>query len=267
MCAQILVIEDNEANLELITYLLNSFGHSTIFAYDGEKGLELATHEPIDLIICDIELPRVNGYEIARQLKSHPILYQIPLIAVTAFAMMYDRDKALQVGFDGFITKPIEPENFVEQIEVFLTADLIPKRLPPVEHPVGDQIPFQSALKDITILIVDNTRANLLLMQGILEPHGYRVIVTLEVDEALKLAREAPPDLIISDLHMPISGYDFLRSVKSETKLSKIPFIIVSSTMLVTEDAGRALSLGAISFLSRPIEPQTLIEEVEACLR
>ncbi len=123
MSARILVIEDNTANLELMTYLLNAFGHFTISARDGEAGLETALREPLDLIICDIELPKLNGYEIARQLKQHPDLRKIPLVAVTAYAMVDDREKVLSVGFDGYISKPIEPELFVGQVEAFLGSE------------------------------------------------------------------------------------------------------------------------------------------------
>jgi two-component system cell cycle response regulator len=123
MPARILVIEDNTANLELMTYLLKAFGHFTMAERDGEAGLETAFRESLDLIICDIELPKLNGYEVARQLKKHPTLRHIPLVAVTAYAMVDDRDKVLSVGFDGYISKPIEPELFVGQVESFLNSD------------------------------------------------------------------------------------------------------------------------------------------------
>ncbi|MEQ8676634.1 MAG: response regulator [Aggregatilineales bacterium] len=123
MPARILVIEDNTANLELMTYLLNAFGHFTITARDGEVGLETALRESLDLIICDIELPKLNGYEVARQLKKHPSLQHVPLVAVTAYAMVDDREKVLNVGFNGYISKPIEPELFVGQVESFLNLD------------------------------------------------------------------------------------------------------------------------------------------------
>lgn len=122
MLARILVIEDNAASLELMTYLLKAFGYTTLVARDGEEGLKAAHQESLDLIICDIELPKLNGYEIARQLKRHPVLKAIPLVAVTAYAMVGDREKALAVGFDGYIPKPIEPELFVGQVEAFLKA-------------------------------------------------------------------------------------------------------------------------------------------------
>jgi CheY-like chemotaxis protein len=123
MSAHILVIEDNAANLELMTYLLKAFGYTTLTAWDGEAGLQAATQEVFDLIICDIELPGLSGYEVAQRLKQRTETSKIPLVAVTAYAMVDDHEKALAAGFDGYISKPIEPELFVSQIESFLNAD------------------------------------------------------------------------------------------------------------------------------------------------
>jgi two-component system cell cycle response regulator len=116
---KILIIEDNPANLELMTYLLRAFGHSVVSARDGAEGLELARREILDVIVCDIHLPNVDGYEVAHRLKLHPVLSRIPLVAVTAMAMVGDRDKVLAAGFDGYIDKPITPEIFVTQVEAF----------------------------------------------------------------------------------------------------------------------------------------------------
>jgi len=120
MKGRFLVIEDNPQNLELMTYLLRAFGHTVITAKNGAEGIDMARREMIDLIICDIHLPGVDGYEVAQHLKKHPVLRQIPLVAVTALAMVGDRDKVLAAGFDGYIDKPINPEVFVSQIEGFM---------------------------------------------------------------------------------------------------------------------------------------------------
>lgn len=120
--AQILVIEDNPANLELMTYLLAAFGHVPLTAIDGEQGIEVARRKIPDAVICDINLPRMDGYQIVGQLKSEYPLKDIPLIAVTALAMVGDREKLLAAGFDGYISKPIDPECFVKQVEGFLPA-------------------------------------------------------------------------------------------------------------------------------------------------
>src|SRR5689334_18532480 len=120
MGARILVIEDNPANLELMSYLLTAFGHTVLSAMDGEEGLEAARRENPDLIVCDIQIPKIHGLEVAQRLKSHPALRKIPLVAVTAFAMVGDRDKVLAAGFDGYIAKPIVPDKFTEQVCAFL---------------------------------------------------------------------------------------------------------------------------------------------------
>jgi CheY-like chemotaxis protein len=118
--SRILVIEDNVTNLELVTYLLNAFGHTTLVARDGERGLEEARSSRPDLILCDLAMPKLDGYAVARRLKADPETSDIPLVAVTASAMVGDRDKVFAAGFDGYIRKPIDPETFGGEVEGFL---------------------------------------------------------------------------------------------------------------------------------------------------
>lgn len=120
MPGKILVIEDNAPNLELMSYLLRAFGHTVLAAADGEKGLQIVQMEKPDLVVCDVHLPGMNGYEVVRSMKQDPILQTIPVIAVTALAMVGDREKLLSAGFDGYIGKPIAAETFVPQLEEFL---------------------------------------------------------------------------------------------------------------------------------------------------
>src|SRR4029453_5945513 len=116
MPARILVIEDNPANLQLMVYLLKAYGHTVLTAVNGEEGLQGVRQEAPGLIICDVQIPKTDGYGVARQLKSHPALRAIPLIAVTALAMVGDRDQVLAGGFDGYIAKPITPLTFVQEV-------------------------------------------------------------------------------------------------------------------------------------------------------
>ena len=129
--SRILIIEDNTTNLQLMVYLLQAFGHSPLEALDGETGLELIRREVPELVLCDIHLPGMDGFEIARQLKSSPSLSRIPLVAVTALAMVGDRDRILSAGFDGYIAKPITPETFVGQVEAFLPSAAHSSGTPP----------------------------------------------------------------------------------------------------------------------------------------
>jgi CheY-like chemotaxis protein len=118
--ARILVIEDNPANMELMAYLLRAFGHEPLFAHDGKQGIDVACRCSPDLVICDVHLPEIDGYGVVQHIKKQPALRFVPVIAVTALAMVGDQDKLLAAGFDGYISKPIDPESFVPLIEKFI---------------------------------------------------------------------------------------------------------------------------------------------------
>ena len=120
MRRRILIIEDNFANMELMEYLLRAFEYEVSAAVDGIAGIELALTTVPDLIICDVHLPKMDGYEIVRRLKEAQALRNVPVIAVTALAMVGDQEKVLNAGFDGYIGKPIDPESFVGQIARFM---------------------------------------------------------------------------------------------------------------------------------------------------
>jgi len=115
----ILLIEDNEQNTYLATFLLERRGCTVVAAADGMRGIELASQQKFDLILLDIQLPVMNGYQVAAALRGNPATLSIPIIAVTSYAMMGDREKALAAGCDGYIEKPINPETFVSEIERF----------------------------------------------------------------------------------------------------------------------------------------------------
>ena len=106
--------------MELMLYLLAAFGHTTIAARDGEEGVEAALRLVPDLILCDLALPKLDGFGVARRLRADDRLRDVPLIAVTASAMVGDRDKVIAIGFDGYISKPITPETFVAEVESYL---------------------------------------------------------------------------------------------------------------------------------------------------
>jgi CheY-like chemotaxis protein len=122
--ARVLLVEDNPANLALMQYLLQASGYTTLTAADGREGIAVAQREPPDVILMDLQLPIMDGYEAARQMREVPTLQSVPIIAVTAFAMVGDRDKILARGFDGYIAKPITPERFVSEVEAFIAAAL-----------------------------------------------------------------------------------------------------------------------------------------------
>ena len=120
MKKRILYIEDNEQNLYLVTYILEKHGYEVHAALDGREGIDKAAAVRPDLILLDIQLPRMDGYAVARELRENPDLAGVPIVAVTSYAMAGDRDKALAAGCSGYIEKPINPDTFMQQIEQHL---------------------------------------------------------------------------------------------------------------------------------------------------
>lgn len=120
MDKKILIVEDNEQNLYLATYLLQNGGYTVCSARTGLEGLAMAKTEQPDLILMDLQLPEMDGYEVTLRLKHDPATSRIPVVAVTSYAMMDDREKALAAGCAGHLEKPLTPETFVAQVAAYL---------------------------------------------------------------------------------------------------------------------------------------------------
>jgi CheY-like chemotaxis protein len=129
--ALVLVVEDQDENLDLMVYLLTAFGHETLVARDGAESLAVAAQGRPDLIVMDLQMPVMDGYEAAARLKADPGLARIPLVAVTAYAMVGDQERILRRGFDGYLTKPIDPEVFVSELERHLASRTPDRTQPP----------------------------------------------------------------------------------------------------------------------------------------
>ena len=111
-----LVIEDNKDNMKLITFILEKNGYSTIRAEDGKTGIELALKEKPDFILLDIQLPDMDGQDVLKEIRKSEADGEIPVIAVTSYAMSGDRERLLEAGCNGYIEKPIDPVNIMNQI-------------------------------------------------------------------------------------------------------------------------------------------------------
>jgi two-component system cell cycle response regulator DivK len=122
MSKRILVIEDQEDNRQIVRDLVTANGYELIEATTGEEGLEVAARERPDLILMDIQLPGIDGYEVTRRIKADPKLRQIPIIAVTSYALSGDDKKAFAAGCDGYVTKPYSPRLLLAKIREYLPA-------------------------------------------------------------------------------------------------------------------------------------------------
>jgi CheY-like chemotaxis protein len=117
---KILLVEDNEDNRLVYRTILDHFGFTVLEAADGEEGIRRARADGPDLILMDVSIPKVDGWEATRQLKADPATSSIPIIALTAHALATDRAKAQEVGCDGYLAKPVEPRRVVEEVQKHL---------------------------------------------------------------------------------------------------------------------------------------------------
>ncbi len=120
MTKRILVVEDQEDNRQILEDLLSSVGYAVIHVADGAAAVAAADRERPDLILMDIQLPIMDGYEATRQIKANPALAMIPIIAVTSYALSGDEDKAASAGCDGYVTKPFSPRQLLAKIREYL---------------------------------------------------------------------------------------------------------------------------------------------------
>jgi two-component system, cell cycle response regulator DivK len=119
---KILLIEDNSQNRYLATFLLEQRGHQVIPAESGPEGIKLAHQVQPELILLDIQLPVMDGYAVARMLRQNWALRDVPIVAVTSYAMVGDRERAMAAGCSGYLEKPIVPETFVREVEGYAKA-------------------------------------------------------------------------------------------------------------------------------------------------
>lgn len=245
---RILVIEDNPTNLELLMFLLRASGHKPVAARDGVTGLRLAVDMLPDLIICDIQLPTIDGYEVARRIKQDERLKPITLVAVTACAMPADRERSLEAGFDGYITKPISPYTFCEDVSRFLTS---------AKSQAAAEIDQPAYGADI--LVAEHSALNRSVLNAVLEPTGCCFRVARAVDEALEIMRNEHPSLLIAELELPGGGAEALVNARCESLTTGQSACLVLLPAGSDEGAAQYLQRLGCDLMRWPIDPPRLL--------
>ncbi len=126
MSGNVLVVEDNEQNLYLVRFLLEGAGWTVVAAADGPRALEEARSGRFDLVLLDIQLPGMDGHAVARELRRIPALDGVPIVAVTSYAMLGDRERCLEAGCTGYVEKPINPDTFLDEVVSYVRPEVRP---------------------------------------------------------------------------------------------------------------------------------------------
>ena len=124
-----LIIEDNEQNMYMLSFLLEMNNYEVLQAFNGLDGIRMAKESSPDVILLDIQLPVMDGYHVAQELRKSEDLKHIPIVAVTSHAMVGDREKAMESGATGYIEKPVDPDNFIQRMESYFSEELLQRRI------------------------------------------------------------------------------------------------------------------------------------------
>ncbi|MEP6470727.1 MAG: response regulator [Acidobacteriota bacterium] len=263
MRARILVVEDSPDIRVLIRMLLEAAGHDVITASDGREGVETAKRERPDLVLMDLSLPVLSGWEAAKAIKETPETASIPVVAVTAHAMHGDRERALAAGCDGFIPKPIDEETFETLVGSYLRPPTVEESS--LTEPAPEVPPRTGFAEPGRILVVDDHTEVAEIIRHDLESEGHQVVLARTLDQATGLARDDDSfDLAIVDVMLgPDSGYDLAAELVSRSG-EYLPVLLVTAGEI---DRERGFAAGADDFVAKPIDPAELVARARSLIR
>lgn len=256
--AKILIAEDSPDIRALIQMLLETEGHRVIAVADGRAAVAAAREERPELILMDLSLPILSGWEATRQIRTDPATASIPILAVTAHAMHGDRERALAAGCDGFIAKPISEDTFASRVIGFIQSR---------KAATGEASERQegSGTEPGRILVVDDQAEVAQLLRTDLEFDGHSVVLATSAGQALShFEADNRFDLAVIDVMLGgNSGYDLTETLTSQSP-EYIPVLLVTAG---TIDRERGYSVGADDFIGKPIETMELRARARSLIR
>jgi diguanylate cyclase (GGDEF)-like protein len=261
----ILIVEDNEMNRDMLSRRLARRGFDVLVAEDGEQGIAIARERRPSVILLDLSLPVVDGWEAARRLKSDPMTRTTPIVALTAHAMADDRARALASGCDDYDTKPVEIDRLVRKVNQLLAAsdpaaaDRIAAPAP-VASETASRSPGDAsgdgreATDRGALLVVDDNPENRDMLSRRLERRGFQVTTAPDGPTALELVGDHHFDLVLLDVMMPgMNGLEVLRRIREARSLTDLPVIMVTARDQ-SQDVVEALGLGANDYITKPVD-------------
>jgi CheY-like chemotaxis protein len=287
MPPKILIIEDEEFLVDMYKMKFKSEGYKVMVAYNGEDGIRVAREQKPDLILLDLVMPKMDGYQVLKELKSNNTTKDLKVYILSNLGQNGEIDQSFIDGADGYMLKSnLTPRQLVENVEKIFTGQTvgIRKRQMEIEKKknnlalkqsleqdalVKDKTGDFSTVKDngIAILLIEDEEAIIDMYKLRLEKEGIRVEVAKNGAWGLKLAKEKDFDIIVMDMVMPaMNGYDAIKELKKNNKTKAVPIIVLSNSAQ-EEDIAEAKKLGAAVYLLKSqITPAKLVGEIRKVL-
>ena len=245
----ILVVEDSPTQARQIEETLTRAGYASKLAYSGKEALGVLEKEKPLLVLADIVMPEMDGFELCKSMKAREALKDIPVILLTQLSDPREVVRGMECGADDFVVKPYNEQALLARIEGMLS--------------IGQA---GSVERDVRIIVAEDSPTQAEQLKFLLERRGYSVLLASNGQECLDMARQRPPTLIISDVVMPVmDGYELAYRVKQIESLRRVPVILITSLMDRKDIVQRA-SVVADAFFTKPFEERYLVSKIETLL-
>jgi len=269
----VMIVDDDPLNVKLIDTLL-SLEYQTVKAYDGIEALEKIHETMPDLILLDIMMPNLDGYEVTRRLKGNALTRHIPIILITALEGAEDKARGIEAGADEFLNKPVNQTELKARVASLLKLKIYQEQLSARIHSEEELVSSKyspesdSGMEGLpTILLVEDNRKDLNLFRLYLEKQPYRLRMVQNGEEALLECQNGKIDLVLLDLMLPgIDGFNVCRHLKENDQTRDIQILMVSSQNDM-ESKLKGIALGADEFLIKPVIKEELTVRIKSLLK
>lgn len=248
--------------MDLLAYLLCAFGHQPLCAYDGVEGVELARDALPDLIVCDLHLPRLDGYGVVRALKAEPSTRAIAVLASSALPVTDGGTALRAAGFDGHLPKSLEPDALIPALEAWLAPHL--RGMAPDSHDSASAITIDAAPHGARLLLLDAAPDNCGLVASIANHLGYQVTHAMTAAQANACA-DLTFDLLLCDLDGHANSADALLDAALR-HWPAVPMVAIRAADSDTILSGLTRRIPAPALLAHPLEPERLATALAAAL-
>lgn len=253
MGATILLVEDNPITSKLVRFTLENQGFTVVVAADGRSALESFAKTGFSLVLQDLVLPDIDGFELVRRLRDIPGGKEVPILAFSGMISKLEEARVSAVGFDDVVSKPVEPSRLVQLVRAHL-----PEATAPTTELFG---------KGHRVLVADDDLVQRKLVAFRMQRVGFEVVLAADGVEALEHVRRVKPDAVVSDVLMPrMDGFGLCMNLRSDERLASVPVILTTSSYVEASDRALALRVGASALVLRTPELTEVMETLRAAL-
>jgi len=271
---RILIVDDEPVNIKVLEAKLPSREYEVIKAYSGMEALKKVSEIPPDVILLDIMMPEMDGYEVTRRLKRDPGTRHIPIIVVTALTDTKDKLTALEAGAEEFISKPVNSTELIARINSMLRLKRYREQLDIRSHSeesfschLSQEEPDKLSSDLPLVLLVEDNESDSKLIRSYLHGQPYRVVVVENGEEAIIRAKREKVDLILLDILLPgMDGFEVCRSLKEMEQTKNVQVIIITG-LSDLEDKIRGIELGSDDFLVKPVNGREITGRINILLK